>query len=147
MPTHKKNTLMQAATSNAETKACKRVFFSPTQEEIQIIFPSLRFFNYLFFQRTVHNRTETASNVNRFEQSVCNLDTTHFWTERRASGNKVLPKAGVTNFYDTLVLNRTLVFQMNGSAETPRLRQYPNRKQQPIGRHHFHKHDFNNFSY
>jgi hypothetical protein len=26
-----KNTLLQAAQSNAETKACKRVFFSPTQ--------------------------------------------------------------------------------------------------------------------
>ena len=42
------------------------------------------------------------------------------------TANKVLPKAGVTGFYDTFVLNRTLVFQLNGSAETPRLRQYPN---------------------
>jgi len=41
--------------------------------------------------------------------------------------NKVLPKAGVTCFYDTFMLNRTLVFQINSSAETPRLRQYPNR--------------------
>ncbi len=48
-------------------------------------------------------------------------------TEKGAAGNKVLPKAGVTGFYDTFVLNRTLVFQMNGSAKTPRLRQYPNR--------------------
>ena len=47
--------------------------------------------------------------------------------DRKAAGNKVLPKAGVTNFYDTFVLNRTLVFQINSSAETPRLRQYPNR--------------------
>jgi hypothetical protein len=43
------------------------------------------------------------------------------------TANKVLPKAGVTGFYDTFVLNRTLVFQINSSAETPRLRQYPNR--------------------
>ena len=42
--------------------------------------------------------------------------------------NKGLPKAGVTSFYDSLVLNRTLVFQMNGSAKTPRLRQAPNRQ-------------------
>ena len=41
------------------------------------------------------------------------------------TANKVLPKAGVTNFYETFVLNRTLVFQMNSSAETLRLRQYP----------------------
>jgi hypothetical protein len=46
------------------------------------------------------------------------------------TANKVLPKAGVTGFYDTFVLNRTLVFQINSSAETPRLRQYPNRYQQ-----------------
>jgi len=43
------------------------------------------------------------------------------------TANKVLPKAGVTGFYDTFVLNQTLVFQINSSAETPRLRQYPKR--------------------
>ncbi len=43
------------------------------------------------------------------------------------TANKVLPKVGVTNFYDTFVLNRTLVFQINSSAKTPRLRQYPKR--------------------
>lgn len=47
--------------------------------------------------------------------------------EEQRTANKVLPKAGVTCFYDTFVLNRTLVFQINSSAETPRLRQYPNR--------------------
>jgi len=40
--------------------------------------------------------------------------------------NKGLPKAGVTSLYDSFVLNQTLVFQMNGSAEKPRLRQAPN---------------------
>ena len=51
--------------------------------------------------------------------------------ERRTPAhNKVLPKAGQTCFYDTFVLNRTLVFQINSSAETPRLRQYPNRCRQ-----------------
>jgi len=37
-------------------------------------------------------------------------------TEKGAAGNKVLPKAGVTYFYDTFVLNQTLVFQINSSA-------------------------------
>lgn len=46
---------------------------------------------------------------------------------RKPAANKVLPKAGVSNFYDTFVLNQTLVFQVNGNAETPRLRQYPSR--------------------
>lgn len=43
------------------------------------------------------------------------------------TANKVLPKAGVAGFCDTCMLNRILVFQINSSAETPRLQQYPNR--------------------
>ncbi|MCZ2130680.1 MAG: hypothetical protein LC109_10490 [Bacteroidia bacterium] len=39
--------------------------------------------------------------------------------ERRAAHNKVLPKAGVTCFYDTFVLNRSLVFQIDSSAKNP----------------------------
>lgn len=40
--------------------------------------------------------------------------------------NKVLPKAGGgTDFYDTFVLNRRLVFQINSCAEMPHLPQYP----------------------
>lgn len=120
MPTLQKNTLLKNAQANAESNFFKRVFFSPTQKEIQIIFfPTLRFFNYLFSQRTVRNRTGIALNVNRLEQSVCKLDMTHLRTDRRASGNKGLPKAGVTSFYDSFVLNQTLVFQINGCAETP----------------------------
>jgi len=66
-----KNTLLKNAQANAESNFFKRVFFSPTQKEIQIIFfPTLRCFNF-FSHRTVRNRTDIASNVNRFEQSVC----------------------------------------------------------------------------
>ena len=50
--------------------------------------------------------------------------------EKQRTANKVLPKAGVTNIYETFVLYSTLVFQINSSAETPRLRQYPNRYRQ-----------------
>jgi hypothetical protein len=42
-----KNTLLKTAATNRTTKVFKRVFFSPTQKEIQIIFfPTLRFFNF-----------------------------------------------------------------------------------------------------
>ncbi len=117
-----KNTLLQAATSNAETRACKRVFFSPTQEEIQIIyFPTLRFF-YFFFQRTVRNLKDRSSILGDFGKSVCKLDTTHFRTERRATDNIGFAKAGVTCFYDSFVLNQSSVLRLNGSAENPRLR-------------------------
>ena len=83
-----KNTLLKNAEANAKGNFFKRVFFSPPQKEIQIIFfPTLRFFNYLFFQRTVRNRTDIASNVNRFEQSVCGLQTTHLRTDSKAADN------------------------------------------------------------
>lgn len=63
--TAQKNTLLKNAQANAESNFFKRVFFSPPQEEIQIIFfPTLRFFNYLFFQRTVLTWTDKDSNLN-----------------------------------------------------------------------------------
>ena len=83
-----KNTLLKNPRGNASGNFFKRVFFSPPQKEIQIIFfPTLRFFNYLFFQRTVRNRTDIALNVNRFEQSVCGLQTTHLRTDSKAADN------------------------------------------------------------
>ncbi len=45
----------------------------------------------------------------------------------KAAHNKVLPKAGVMNFYETFVQSSTVVILLNSSAETPRLRQYPKR--------------------
>ena len=83
-----KNTLLKNALANAASNYFMRVFISPTQKEIQIIFfPTHRFFNYLFFQRTVRNRTDIALNVNRFEQSVCGLQTTHLRTDSKAADN------------------------------------------------------------
>jgi hypothetical protein len=38
---------------------------------------------------------------------------------------KVLPKAGVTSCYSSLVLNQTSAFQINSRAEMPRIQQYP----------------------
>ena len=91
-----KNTLLKNAQANAVSNFFKRVFFSPTQEEIQIIFfATLRFFNYLFFQRIVLNSTVSASNINRFGQSVSKPDTTHLRTERRATDNSGFKKLAV----------------------------------------------------
>jgi hypothetical protein len=103
MPAHKKNTLLQAATSNAETKACKRVFFSPPQKS------TLPFFTNLFFppHGFTANTTNCASNVNRFEQSVCNLDPTGLRTGRRASANKGLKEMAGE------VVNQTFVHLIN----------------------------------
>ncbi len=69
-----------------KTNVFKRVFFSPTQEEF---FANASFLKNLFFQRTgfVRNWSDITSNVNRFVESVCELDTTHLRTDRRATDN------------------------------------------------------------
>jgi hypothetical protein len=120
-PSHKKNTLLQAAQGNAETKACKRVFFSATQENF---FPSLLFLLNLFFQRTgfVRNRTDTASNVNRFGQSVNKLDTTHLRTDRRATDNKGLKEMAGDVVNRTAVLSTKCCAWRQVSASKPPLR-------------------------
>jgi hypothetical protein len=99
-----KNTLLQVAQANAETKTCKRVFFSPTRENF---FPTLPFLIKLFFKRMgfVPNRTDIASNVNRFGQSVCELQATHLRTDRRASANIGFASGGVTCFVKNFVYN------------------------------------------
>lgn len=66
-------------------------------------------------------------NVNQLTQSVFKLAVIQLTGQSRTAANKGLPKAGVTSFYDSFVTNRTLDFQMNGSAEMLRLRQYPKR--------------------
>ena len=91
-----KNTLLKNAASHRTTNFFKRVFFSPTQEEIQIIFfPTLRFFNYLFSLHTMLNWSDKASIVAKFEQSVCKLDTIHLRADRRASANSTYKKLAV----------------------------------------------------
>ena len=93
-----------------KTNFFKRVFFSPTRKEIQIIFsPILRFFNYLFFQRTVLNLTDSASNVGNFGQSVCKLDSTHLRTERRATDNSGFKKLAVQWLQAVQFSNETFV--------------------------------------
>jgi len=57
------------------------------------------------------------------------LDRQTFGRTSSTAANKVLPKAGMKCFYDTFVQARTLVFQSTVGAETPRLRQYPDRWQ------------------
>lgn len=46
-------------------------------------------------------------------------------THRRKAIYTVLPKAGVTSFYDALLHTGALVFQIISSAEWLCLRQYP----------------------
>ena len=118
------NTLLKAAKANAATKAFKRVFFSPPQDKIElkkISFPS----ENKKYPTTQSNTTQMTVKLNRNNGLRERID-------RTPAGNKVLPKAGVTNFYEIFVLYSTLIFQINSSAETPRLRQYPKRYRMQI---------------
>ena len=124
-----KNTLLKNAQANAESNFFKRVFFSPTQEEIQIIFfPTLRFFNYLFFQRTVRNRTDIASNLNRFVDSVCGLETVVLRGESRAAGNKKINAnflfGGFIASYESWCVNEQLCFVSTVVRELPQIKNF-----------------------
>ena len=44
---------------------------------------------------------------------------TNYIQTKGRTANKVLPKAGLTCYYDSSVLNQTLVFQLNFSAKIP----------------------------
>ena len=88
-----KNTLLKNAQANAASIFFKRVFFSPTQAEF---FATPLFF--IFFSPThwlTANTNSCASNVNRFRQSVCRIDSTHPWTDRRASANSGFKKLAI----------------------------------------------------
>lgn len=129
---HTKNTLLQAASSQPTNQSFQESIFSPTQEKLKNKKSPPIQKNKTSFHRTVPTLTDNDFNVNRFVGQVCaDFGQTLFHGEKSGdTHNKGLPKAGVTNFYDSFVLNRALVFQMNGSAETPRLRQAPNRYRQ-----------------
>jgi hypothetical protein len=99
----------------------KSVLFTYPRRNSIFFSPTLRCF--YFFATAQPTTDKHSDSLLQTLTGQCNLTRT---TEARTA-NKVLPKAGVTGFYDTFVLNRTIVFQINSSAETPRLRQYPNR--------------------
>ncbi|MBK7360509.1 MAG: hypothetical protein IPI96_14985 [Saprospiraceae bacterium] len=101
-----KNTLLKNAASHPQSNFFKRVFFSPTQEEF---FPP-QFFLLFFPPKHGLSRKPkvTASNVNRFGQSVCKLDMTHLRTDSKPAHNKGLKEMAGE------VVNQTFVHLING---------------------------------
>ena len=86
-----KNTLLKNAQANAKGNFFKRVFFSPPQENF---LPPLFFLIKLF--SPTHwlsaNTNSCASNVNRFEQAVSELQTVVLRTNSTAAANIRLKK-------------------------------------------------------
>ena len=115
-----KNTLLKNAEANAKGNFFKRVFFSPPKKS------TLPFFTNLFFptHRFTADTTSCASiyNVNRFEQSVCGLQTTHLRTDSRAADNirlKEILKRRALFGNQTVVLLTNSCGYTNSGASNP----------------------------
>jgi hypothetical protein len=92
MSRHTKAHTFASRTSQRTDQSLQKsvLFASPNRNSI-FFSPALRCFNF-FCHRTVRNLTDSASNINRFLDSVCKLDTTHLRTDRRATDNKGFKK-------------------------------------------------------
>jgi len=83
-----KNTLLKtAASQSCKPKFLREYFFLQPKKKFNFFSPTLRCLIF-FSNRTVHNPTDIALKVNRFEQSVCGLRTIQLRTESKAAGNK-----------------------------------------------------------
>lgn len=85
-PTHIASTFYFLQTHNANAEKNKKSLQSSTQEKF---LPTLLFLLKLFSQRTdfVRNRTDIASNVNRFVESVCGHEQNRFVGTAAHAGN------------------------------------------------------------
>ena len=121
-PTHKKNTLLKNAEAIAKGNFFKRVFFSATQRKI---FANASLKKEIYFShRTglLQTCTDIALNVNRFEQSVCGLQTTHLRTDSRAADNirlKEILKRRALFGNQTVVLLSNSCGNTNSGASNP----------------------------
>jgi len=113
------HTHLRAATSHRTDQSLQKSVPAPPKKNFKIFFSTLqKKLKHLTLKPTMQ-----TADTNRHDNRT---------TEKEAHAhNKGLPKAGVTSFYDSFVLNRTLVFQINSSAVMPRLRQAPNRYVSP----------------
>jgi len=87
-----KNTLLKAAKANAATKAFKRVFFSPTQEEFYYFSPTLRCFNFFATAQPTTDKHSDSLLQDTYRHS--NMDT----DEEARTANSTLPKVAVQCF-------------------------------------------------
>lgn len=70
---------------------------------------------------------KTKLKIQKSYQATARQKTKNNTTERTTTDNTVLPKWRQKCYYETFVLNSTVVILLNFSANNPPLRQYPNR--------------------
>lgn len=85
---HAKNTLLQFPQGKCAIQKLQESIFSPPQDKLKNKkFPALQK-NKTSFHRTVRTSNSFASNVNRFEQSVCELETVVLRGDSKPAGNR-----------------------------------------------------------
>jgi hypothetical protein len=108
-PDTKKYTLASRLSQPLNQSLQESIFFSTPRSNSNFFSPTLRCFNF-FPQRTVCNRTDRASNVNHFGESVCGHRTESLRGESMPAANMGL------NEMAGEVVNQTFVLLINGSG-------------------------------
>ena len=108
----KAHTFASRTSQRKDQNLQKSVLFADPRRNSIYFSPALRCF--IFFATAQPTTDKQSDSLLQTLTGQCKLTRT---TEARTA-NKVLPKAGVTGFYDTFVLNRTLVFQINSGLPT-----------------------------
>jgi hypothetical protein len=115
-----KNTLLKNPQAKVEVNFLREYFFTPRR--ILFFSSTLRCFNFFCLSTMVY-KTDIAPNINLFELSVSELDTTLLRTDRRASGNTRLAQLGLTSFIESFCFNCKFVLVDNLVFQNPPLRQ------------------------
>lgn len=128
MATHKKIHSSKPHKATLKPKLAREYFFLPPKKNF---FPPLLFLIKLFRHRTgfVRNRTESASNVNRFVDSVVHdIGQTHLRCEKSGdTHNKGLAKVAVQWLIEHLSFVLSVVLVDSFVLRIRHLRQAPNR--------------------
>lgn len=119
-----KNTLLKNAQANAINIFFKRVFFSPPKKKMPTLFKKRN----LFFPThgLSADTTSCASNVNRFEQTLCDPQTVVLRSDSRAAHNirlkEILKKGALTVKRTVVHLSNSCGYTNSGASNPPFLR-------------------------
>ena len=118
------HTHLQTATSPSTDQSLQKSVSAQPKKKFIFFLPTLRCFN--FFAKAQH-MTDKHFDSSERKQKVVQLDT----DDRTPSANSRFAKAGVSCFYDSVVLNSSFVHLMKFSGENRHLRVAAKRYVQP----------------
>ena len=127
MQTHKKIHSCNSHKPTLQPKIAREYFFLPPKKNY---FPTLLFLIKLFSQRTgiLQTCTDIGSNVNRFVDSVCGLETVVLRGKSTASANKKINAnflfGGFIASYESLCVNEQLCFVSTVVRTLPQIKNF-----------------------